>query len=623
MANPNPYELFNNAYSEGLELDPDLSVSVWSDNFRILPAKGAAEPGRWRTSRTPYLKEILDCLSPSSPVEKVVFMKGSQLGGTEAANCWVSYIIAQAPGPLMVVLPTVEMAKRWSVQRLTPTILEMDVLQKRIADPRSRDSGNTQLVKEFNGGILVATGANSAVGLRSMPTRYLVLDEIDAYPVDADGEGDPVSLALKRTATFSRRKILMVSTPTIKDLSRIEREYSNNSDARRYFVPCPFCNAEQFLKWPQIQWDKTNEGVHLPKTVKYQCEKCEELIPEHHKGEMLQKGRWIATNTSTNGKTAGFHLNVLYSPPGWKSWVECVEEFLEAKQDKYLLKTWVNTILGECFEEIGEGVEYEYPYARREDYTINPLPEKVCIITCGVDTQDDRLCYEIVGWCLGEESYSLGYNELQGDPGNFAVWKKLDEVLNQDFIHPSSIKLKIASTFIDSGGHHTDAVYRYTKDRQINRVFACRGLSQPGRPIAGKPTKLSRTKSLLYPIGSDTCKEVIYSRLKLGEPSAGYMHFPFTYEKEYFLMLTAEKVITKFYRGFPKREWVKTRRRNEALDCRVYAYCAFVALNPNLEILYDNLQPDTPQKKVTKPVAQYAQGWVQSVNRGRRYGKPI
>ena len=616
----NPYKLFRESYTEGLQLDPDLSVSEWSDKFRVLPSKGSAEPGRWRTSRTPYLKEILDCLSPKSSVEKVVFMKGSQLGGTEAGNCWISFIIAQAPAPTMVVQPTVELAKRWSVQRLAPTINETPILKNSVSDPKSRDSGNTQLVKEFKGGIIVATGANSAVGLRSMPVRYLMLDEVDAYPLDADGEGDPVSLAIKRTATFSRRKILEISTPTIKGISRIEREF-NASDARRYFVPCPFCKAEQFLKWSNVVWDKDDDGNHLPETVKYECESCGEAIPEHHKGEMLSKGRWVATNTSSNNKTVGFHLNCLYSPAGWKSWEECVREFLEAKEDRFMLKTWTNTVLGEVFEEQGEGVEYEYLYARREDYTFDPLPEKVCLITAGIDTQDDRLAIEVVGWCVGEESYSLMYEELYGDPGGTKVWEQLDDMLNMSFNHPSGVKLTIASAFIDSGGHHTDSVYRYASQRQIKRIYACKGSSVAGKPIISKPSKIARSTALLFSIGTDTAKEVIYSRLKIGEPQKGFMHFPFSYDREYFLMLTAEKVVTKFSKGFPKREWVKTRRRNEALDCRVYAFASFVGLNPNLDVLYNKLQgSEQPiESSVNNRRKNKSTGWVSSV-RNRRYG---
>ncbi|MDR0363508.1 MAG: phage terminase large subunit family protein, partial [Bacteroidales bacterium] len=231
-------------YHGGLRPDSILLVSDWSDANRVLSQTASSEPGKFRTERTPYLKEIMDALSPSSSVEKVVFMKGSQIGGTEAGNNWIGYVIDQAPGPMLVVQPTVEMGKRWSKGRLAPLIEDSPCLRGKVRDPRSRDSGNTVQSKEFPGGIVVITGANSAVGLRSMPVRYLFLDEVDAYPPDADSEGDPLTLAIQRTSTFARRKIFIVSTPTIQGVSRIEKEF-NETDQRYYFVPCPHCGSFQ------------------------------------------------------------------------------------------------------------------------------------------------------------------------------------------------------------------------------------------------------------------------------------------------------------------------------------------------------------------------------------------
>ncbi len=277
-------ELYARELARGLRPDPDLSVSEWADAHRRLSGKAASEPGPWRTARTPYLREIMDCLSPGSAVERIVFMKGSQIGGTECGNNWIGFVIHHAPGPMLAVLPTVEMAKRNSKQRVDPLIEESPKLRERVQPTRSRDSGNTILSKEFRGGILVMTGANSAVGLRSMPVRYLFLDEIDAYPGDADGEGDPVALAEARTRTFSRRKIFMVSTPTIRGHSRIEREYEA-SDQRRYMVPCPECGTHQWLKFEQLKWpDKQPEGVY------YECEHCAHKIDERHKTWMLENG---------------------------------------------------------------------------------------------------------------------------------------------------------------------------------------------------------------------------------------------------------------------------------------------------------------------------------------------
>ena len=278
-------DLYQTAFLEGLTPDPLLTVSEWSDRYRYLSQRASAEPGRWRTSRTPYLKEIMDCLSATSPVQVVTFIKGAQLGGSEAGSNWIGYIVDYAPGPIMNVQPTVEMAKRNSKQRIEPLIQDSPRLREKIKPSRSKDSGNTILAKEFPGGLLVMTGANSAVGLRSLPARYLFLDEVDAYPGDVDGEGDPVALAEARARTFARRKILKVSTPTIQGRSRIESSYEQ-SDQRKYHVPCPHCGHYQDLIWSRVKWEKEK-----PQTAVYQCSGCEQPIQEHHKTEMLANGR--------------------------------------------------------------------------------------------------------------------------------------------------------------------------------------------------------------------------------------------------------------------------------------------------------------------------------------------
>ncbi len=341
-------DLCASAFGESLAPEPLLTVSAWADQYRLLSSTASAEPGRWRTDRTPYLREIMDCLSPSHPAERVVVMKGAQIGGTECGNNWIGYVIHRAPGPMLMVQPTVETAKRVSKQRIAPMIDSTPVLRARVAEARARDSGNTVHVKEFEGGLLIITGANSAAGLRSMPIRFLFMDEVDEYPGDVDGQGDPVALAEKRTTTFSRRKIFLVSTPTIKGLSRIEREFLA-SDQRRYFLACPICAHPDYLTWRdaahhRLEWD---EG--RPETAHMVCGKCGELVEERHKTGMLMGGEWRAT-AEGDSRTVGFHLSALYSPLGWKSWEECVAEFLLVKEDPFRLKTWVNTVLGETWE---------------------------------------------------------------------------------------------------------------------------------------------------------------------------------------------------------------------------------------------------------------------------------
>lgn len=396
--------------------DPFLLVSEWADQYRLLSPKSAAEPGRWRTARTPYLKEIMDKLSPVAAEQRIVFMKGSQVGGTECGNNWIGYVIHIAPGPMMAVAPTVELAKRHSKQRVDPLLQDVPELRERVKPSRSRDSGNTILSKDFLGGLLIMTGANSAVGLRSMPARYLFMDEIDAYPGDVDGEGDPILLAERRSATFKRRrKVFMVSTPTVKGLSRIQREFEK-SDQRFFHVPCPECGHFQPLRFTQLRWPE-NE----PQKAAYACESCGHLIEEHHKTAMLAKGEWRATNESQDG-TIGYHLSSLYSPIGWFSWGDAAAMFEDAKRNPDLMKGFVNTVLGEPYEESSEAPEWQRIYERRDVYAQGVVPRGGLFLTAGVDVQKDRLECEVVAWGRNKESWSVDYIVLDGDTARPDVW---------------------------------------------------------------------------------------------------------------------------------------------------------------------------------------------------------
>lgn len=568
------------AFVEGLTPDPDLTVSQWADEYRMLSQKASAEPGRWRTDRTPYLREIMDELSPSSPMQRVVFMAGAQVGKTETGNNWLGFVIHMAPGPMMLVQPTVDMAKRLSKQRIAPMIEESPALANKVADARSRDSGNTQLIKEFPGGFMIITGANSAVGLRSTPVRFLFLDEVDGYPVDLDGEGDPVNLAERRTTTFARRKVFMCSTPTVKETSRIEREYEA-SDQRRFMVPCPHCGEEQWLKWAQIRWDNDD-----PRTAHYVCEANGCVIEEHHKTEIMAKGRWVA-QAKGDGKTAGFHLNSLYSPLGWKSWAEIVAEFLLAKNDPSLLKTWINTILGETWEDeiaarIGSGELMD----RTEQYARMVAPEGVLAITAGIDVQNNRLAAQIIGWGRGEEAWVLDNQEIFGDPAQPEVWKQAEDLILTPLKHELFGDVQIMATCIDSGGHHTHEVYNFARRLKRHHVMAIKGQSQRNKPVIGRPSKVDlnvRGKVLkrsaeVWPVGTDTAKSALYARLKLNTPGQNFVHFP-DLPVEYFEQLTAERLVTKYIKGFPVREWQKKPgQRNEALDTFVYAFAALQSI---------------------------------------------
>ncbi len=575
--------VWRTAFMDGLRPEPPLTVSDWADKHRRLSSKASAEPGPWRTNRTPYLREPMDCLSTTSTVQRVVMMFAAQTGKTESGSNWLGYVIAHAPGPMLLVQPTVEMAKRLSKQRLESLITETPILAEKIAPSRSRDSGNTMFSKEFPGGMMLLTGANSATGLRSTPCRYIFCDEVDAFPLDVDGEGDPVSLAEKRATTFARRKILLTSTPTVKDFSRIESEYER-SDQRRFYVPCPCCGAMQWLKWPQLKWEKND-----PATAAYECEVCHERFAEIHKPAMLRKGEWRATAPS-DGKTAGFQLSGLYSPLGWLSWADMVDDFLRAKSDAPMLKSFVNTRLAETWEEdFASKVSADALLERCEPYAAGQLPEGALAVTIGVDVQGgggsagDRLAVSVWAWGREEEGWLVDHQEIFGDPCRPEVWKQLDVLVLHEWEHAGGGKLRADVVAIDSGGHATAEVYQYARERQAVGVIAIKGQSQRGKAPIGKASKVDinaqgrtlKRGAQVFPVGGDTIKTTLFGRLKHNERGPGYLHFHAQTGGDYFEQLTAEKQALRYVKGFPVREWVKKpSARNEALDCLVYAYAA-------------------------------------------------
>jgi phage terminase large subunit GpA-like protein len=621
-------KVYLESFREGILPDLKMTVSEWADKNRMLSAKASAEAGHWRTERTPFLREIMDCLSPSSPIQNVVFMKGAQVGGTEAGNNWVGSVIDYSPGPMLIVQPTVELAKRMSKQRLAPMIDETPVLRRKISNARSRDSGNTMQVKEFPGGMIMLVGANSAVGLRSMPIRFLFMDEIDAYPFDVNGEGDPANLAERRTTTFSRKKIYKCSTPKIKDISRIERALIN-SDNRRYFVPCPHCGNFDWIKWKNITWEDRN-----PETATLKCESCGALIEERFKTTMLSNGYWqkghMIDDPDKNGAqvwelcddpdcqklTAGFHLSSLYSPLGWKSWADIVKEFLESKDDPPLLKEWTNTVLGETWEDnFAVKVATDSLKKRCENYDSLFAPSGVLCVTAGIDVQDNRLAVVLRGWGREEESWLLYHTEIFGDPAQNEVWDQLDEILFKPIKHELGATVPIYVSCVDSGGHYTNEVYNYTRARKNRHVVAVKGSSIRNKPALSKPNKVDfnfkgktvKSGAEVSLVGTDTIKSTIYARLKLKERGPGYYHFYETVSAEYFEQLTAEKQITKYIRGFPIREWMKKdSARNEALDCEVYAYAALqhLFMRFNRKTIWDQLEKRirAPELVLPEPV---------------------
>jgi phage terminase large subunit GpA-like protein len=578
-----PEEIYLRAALAGLTPDPVLTVSEWADNYRILSTRASSEPHQWRTSRTPYLRDVMDALSPTSRWQRIVFLKASQIGATEAAMNWLGYIMHRSPGPALAVQPTTEMAKRLSKQRLDPMILASPELRQRVSDRRAKDSGNTMLAKEFPGGILVLTGANSASGLRSMPVRFLFLDEIDAYPFDLDGEGDPVNLAIARTRTFPQRKIFMASTPSRTGSSRIER-LDEEGDKRVYEVPCPHCGEMQPLEFSQLRWPKDQ-----PRQATYYCRGCAKAVPEAAKTRMLAGGRWRAT-AEGDGVTIGFRLSSLYSPLGWFSWGEAAESYERAGKNPQDLQVFHNTVLGESFADSGETPDDHRLYERREAYPIGLVPKGAGALTAGADVQRDRIEVEILAWGPRRESWSIDYRVFYGDTSQPAVWEKMTALVDETFPSETGGSLQLAKLAVDTG-YNSLVVYSWARTMSSSRVMCVHGDSRAAALLGassvievGPQGQRVRFGVRLWPINTSIGKEELYRNLRLpapeiekGEPfPAGYCHFP-QYAMEYFAQLCAEKLMTRMVNGYPKPYWQQTRERNDALDARIYARAAAAA----------------------------------------------
>ena len=612
---PNTRTLFKRIFSV-LKPPPELKLSEWADKYRRLSAGASAEPGRWRTSKAPYQKEIMDAITDIH-IKKVVIMSAAQVGKTDAMVLNpIGYYVHYDPSPIMVIQPTIDMAEKFSKEKLSPMLRDTPVLAERINE-KSRNSGNTITQKIFPGGNITIAGANSPTGLRSHTIRILLANEIDGYPASAGQEGDPLLLASKRQTTFWNKKQVDISTPTIKGASRIEVEYENSSKGE-WNVPCPCCGELQPLVWANVLFDKEDLSE-----IRYVCSKCGAISSEAEWKEHYTEGRFIHENPENPVK--GFHLNTLAST--LTTWRDMVEKFIVAdeqvkKGNIELMKVWVNTELGETWEEDGEQVEDEELMKRRERYNCE-VPEEVLYLTAGVDTQDDRFEVEVVGWGPDYENWGIKYAVIYGDNSNIQnqVWKDLDVFLSQTFHKPDGTKMKIVCTCIDSGGHRSNQVYRFCKERFNRRVFAIRGSNDSAAAYIQKPTKNNREQAYLFTLGVDTGKSLLLQRLKVEEEGPGFCHFPKDekgkpysprgYDEKYFKGLTSEKQVLHYKRGKAVFEWVLKdlgeHKRNEALDCRNYATAAIEIYGMPLK------KPDqqtTQQPKVRKRRGRRSTGGI-------------
>jgi len=607
---------YRQAFLDGLRPEVMGTVSEWSDGHRVLTGEASAEPGPWRTSRTPYLREPMDCMSASSPVRRVVLVFGSQMGKTEVVLNSIGCNIHWRPGPMLFVEPTIDLLKKVNRQRLDPLLSQTPALAARVKPARSRDSGNTIFTKSFPGGVLMLVGANSATGLQSSPIQYLYADEVSSYPLEADDKGDPLENAEARTANFPRRKVLITSTPGEAEACRVTKEFESRSDQRRYHVPCPACGARQQLVWSQFKWEQPDAEVL------YECAHCGERFEERHKARFLPEGVWVP-GAPGDGITAGFHLPSWYAPLGWLSWAEIRDQFVRAQTDRLLLKGWVNKRAAEPWRDAIENqFNAEGLAKRRQDttagngYEVGSVPDGVLVMTAGVDVQGgggsvgERLVVTIWGWGRAEEGWHLGHFEIHGDPQADEVWEQLDRIRETRWKRDDGRELVIAQGAIDDGGHATHKVREYSRTR--SSWVPVKGSSQKGKAIIGKGSAVDINRKnqavqkrsvLLYPIGTDTSISHLQGRLRNETPGPGYMHLGQAATDQFLAELFPWKRKPKQVKGFTQYEWILPQgEHDEGGDCTRYAYAALqlLARRYNRATMWDQLEATLEQKPMAK-----------------------
>jgi phage terminase large subunit GpA-like protein len=542
---------------------PPLSISEWADANRVL-GPSSPMPGAWRTDVAPFLREIMDSLSPDSGVELTVVMKPVQVGATEVLLNCAAYYLAHMPSTVMVVQPNQEMSKRLSRQRVQQMIELSPALKGIIATQRSRGGNEMALKVASTGGTLVIASARSAAGLRSLPARVVLCDEVDSYLTDL-GEGSPFDLAAARATTFgSQKRIAAISTPTYAGQSLIERLY-DESDRRKWFVPCPQCGHEQPLEWEGLRWEPGQ-----PESVRYRCAGCGGEFPHTHVcGNST--GCWKPTANFRNSSvpTRGYHFNALISP--WLKWSELVRRY-EAAVTPEAKKSFTNLILALPWQETVQPVpEAAALAARAELYSEGTVPEGGCFLTAGVDVQSDRLELEVVAWGRDYESWSVAYVTIHGDIAQPDIWTRLDEVLGRSWPHASGMPLRLQATCVDCS-FSAPEVLGFTHKRHSGRVFGTKGLSNGwGKPIWPRKASYDRNRLPLYAVSADEAKAWVANRMRIEKPGPGYMHTPLSRPRDWYEQLTVEKLV--MVKG--QRKWVNAQRaRNEAFDCRALAVCA-------------------------------------------------
>lgn len=641
MTNKNDALRLNAAIAKalaGMKPPDDLTVTEWAEEKRRLSTESSAEPGPWRTERTPYLREPMNAFTDPK-VRHIILAAASQVGKSEFMNNAIGFIIDEDPGSILFVQPTTIDAKEYSKLRIAPMVRDCPTLRKKVSDPKSRDSGNTILQKTYPGGILTMCGSGEAHALASKPIRYVFGDERDRWALSAGNEGDPWDLAMARQTTFYNAKAVEVSTPTIKSASAIEAAYATGT-MERWMSKCPHCEEHHEIRFSDIRYEYEDKIIAGKKTYKinsifYVCPGCGCVSTE---AEMKrQPAKWVAENPDAYAQgTRSFWLNAFVSQ--WATWESIILKFLNAIGSSKKLQVVYNTCFGELWEDRGDLEDEDSLLARREDYVTGPdgasveLPEGVLVLTCGVDTQDDRLEYEVVGHGHFGETWGIKKGIIMGRPDGNEVWASLDDVINHYYCYADGTSIRPSITFVDEGGHYTQDVRMRCRERLGRKVFCIKGRGGDGVPYTAPPKKqkiVVKGKAIgtcwTYLIGVDAGKQLIMDNLRVLTCGSKYCHFPKRddYGSAYFSGLLSERLVYKQERKQPWQwEKIPGHERNEPLDCRNYAMAAFKALSPDLDAAERRLRAARGEQSkpvvATAPTAKPKQAQKKN-NRANRY----
>lgn len=576
------------AFARGLEPDPNMTVDEWADKYMFIPKdSGANEYGKYRTSRTPHARRVMQALSDNHPCKRVVVMGASQMLKTQVGLNWFCASVHQSPANFLWILPTGKLQKRTS-GRITKTIAAVPEVAERVATPRSRDAVNTLDTKEYIGGALNIVTAGAAANLSEVSARRVLFDEVDRAEGNVNGEGDPVALAEARQTTFERnRKSYFPSSPTIKGESIIEALYEKGT-REEALADCVHCGHAQPLVFERMVLSE--DGA----TAMYPCVECGAMHYESDKGRMFERGAW-SEGVAGDGETISFTIGGMFLPYGWFSWLGMMREYLAAKVkldegSEELMITFYNTRLARSWERAKEQTKYSELMERAADYRLGTVPAAGLVLTASIDTQNDRLEFKVVAWGEGMECWIVDYQIIHGSPAEDATWRRADELIGSQYRHAYGEMMSIEATFIDSGGNHTQDVYNFTYTRRRRSVFAIKGESRPHRPIiCKKPTivdinhrgKVEKRGGQLWFIGTDTAKDYLASRWLRAE-GPGAVHFSNGLPEDYYKQLTAEFRSSVYKRGRKVSVWEKKAGdRNEALDLMVYNLAAAYHLGLN------------------------------------------